>query len=275
MLALTETPLCVLQIEYNFRWLQTPLEKRLWDKSVYRPLAAVNVIKMNDITNVSFSTSKSLFHQQLWLLCAGDGVLQPPGTPQSPRLQKVPCDEMVQIAHLTPFRKWIARKMMASADNFCSIPAFSMSNFCISLFRRVAYGSKAHFLNILLYLMGLMPLTYLILSLRPSVSTDNTGHHNITMVPVSFQEVGLTDAKIPQKPKQQAQMTFFLFFLAKCAPVLLHDDGPGYEHLRHNKGAGTDVTTGTAACQVDAIFRHGTQWVISFPSSLFFPLHSV
>lgn len=65
-----------------------------------------------------------------------------------------------------------------------------MSNLSISLFRRVAYGSKAHFLNILLYLMGLMPLTYLILSLRPSMSSNGTGHHNITMVPVSFHEVG-------------------------------------------------------------------------------------
>lgn len=68
----------------------------------------------------------------------------------------------------------------------------SSSNLHISHFlalRRVAYGSKAHFLNILLYLMGLMPLTYLIVSLRPSMSTNGTGDHNITMVKVSFQEV--------------------------------------------------------------------------------------
>lgn len=37
--------------------------------------------------------------------------------------------------------------------------------------------------------MGLMPLTYLIVSLRPSMTTNGTGHHNITMVKVSFQEV--------------------------------------------------------------------------------------
>lgn len=54
---------------------------------------------------------------------------------------------------------------------------------------RVAYGSKAHFLNILLYLLGLLPLTYLMVSLRPSMSINGTGHHNITMVKVSFQEV--------------------------------------------------------------------------------------
>lgn len=35
-----------------------------------------------------------------------------------------------------------------------------------------------------------------------------------------------------------------LFFLAKSGPVLLHDDGCSYECVRHNKGAGTDVTTG-------------------------------
>uniref|UniRef100_A0A674P1E1 Transient receptor potential cation channel, subfamily A, member 1b n=1 Tax=Takifugu rubripes TaxID=31033 RepID=A0A674P1E1_TAKRU len=46
----------------------------------------------------------------------------------------------------------------------------------------LAYGSKAHFLNILLYLLGLIPLTYLIVSLRPSMSTNGTGDHNITMV---------------------------------------------------------------------------------------------
>lgn len=85
--------------------------------------------------------------------------------------------------------------MMGSADY--SVP------FCISIIitfhllffffflalRRVAYGSKAHFLNILLYLLGLMPLTYLIVSLRPTMSTNGTGIHNLTMVKVSFQEV--------------------------------------------------------------------------------------
>lgn len=54
MSALTAMPLCVAQIEYSFRWLQTPLEKRLWEKSSYRPLAAVNVITINDTTNNPF-----------------------------------------------------------------------------------------------------------------------------------------------------------------------------------------------------------------------------
>ncbi|CAF98029.1 unnamed protein product, partial [Tetraodon nigroviridis] len=114
-------PLCFLQIEYSFRWLQTPLEKRLWEKNGYRPLAAVNAM-------VHYNRLELLNHP----VC----------------------------------KKYLAMKW-------------------------VAYGSKAHFLNILLYLLGLMPLTYLIVSLRPSMSTYGPGHHNITMVKVSFKEQSL------------------------------------------------------------------------------------
>uniref|UniRef100_A0A3P9I6U5 Transient receptor potential cation channel, subfamily A, member 1b n=1 Tax=Oryzias latipes TaxID=8090 RepID=A0A3P9I6U5_ORYLA len=52
----------------------------------------------------------------------------------------------------------------------------------------VAYGSKAHALNMFLYLLGLLPLTHLIVSLRPSMNTTDTGDHVINMVPVSFTE---------------------------------------------------------------------------------------
>ncbi|KAG1953889.1 transient receptor potential cation channel subfamily A [Pimephales promelas] len=50
-----------------------------------------------------------------------------------------------------------------------------------------AYGSKVHLLNLAVYLLGLLPLTYLILNLRPSqdISTNGT---SVTMVPVSFSE---------------------------------------------------------------------------------------
>lgn len=127
--------------------------------------------------------------------CAGDGAIQPPRTPQSPRLQKVPCNEVVRTADLTSapvtFLIWITQN-----DWFCwlSCPIldFHHHDFPSTSFfalRRVAYGSKAHFLNIFLYLLGLLPLTYLIVSLRPCMSTNGTGHHNITMVKVSFQEV--------------------------------------------------------------------------------------
>uniref|UniRef100_A0A4W5LPL8 Uncharacterized protein n=1 Tax=Hucho hucho TaxID=62062 RepID=A0A4W5LPL8_9TELE len=54
----------------------------------------------------------------------------------------------------------------------------------------VAYGSAAHLLNLFVYLLGLLPLTHLIVSLRPSL--DYTGPDNstaVTMVPISFREV--------------------------------------------------------------------------------------
>uniref|UniRef100_A0AAQ5X900 Ion transport domain-containing protein n=1 Tax=Amphiprion ocellaris TaxID=80972 RepID=A0AAQ5X900_AMPOC len=53
----------------------------------------------------------------------------------------------------------------------------------------VAYGSTAHVLNMFLYLLGLMPLTHLIVTLRPSMNITATGKHDITMVPISFIEV--------------------------------------------------------------------------------------
>uniref|UniRef100_A0A672L0R5 Transient receptor potential cation channel subfamily A member 1-like n=1 Tax=Sinocyclocheilus grahami TaxID=75366 RepID=A0A672L0R5_SINGR len=51
-----------------------------------------------------------------------------------------------------------------------------------------AYGSKVHLLNLAVYLLGLLPLTYLILNLRPKqdVFGNNT---SVIMVPVSFREV--------------------------------------------------------------------------------------
>uniref|UniRef100_A0A672KVN7 Transient receptor potential cation channel subfamily A member 1-like n=1 Tax=Sinocyclocheilus grahami TaxID=75366 RepID=A0A672KVN7_SINGR len=50
-----------------------------------------------------------------------------------------------------------------------------------------AYGSKVHLLNLAVYLLGLLPLTYLILNLRPKqdVFGNNT---SVIMVPVSFRE---------------------------------------------------------------------------------------
>uniref|UniRef100_A0A8C1IKA8 Transient receptor potential cation channel, subfamily A, member 1b n=1 Tax=Cyprinus carpio TaxID=7962 RepID=A0A8C1IKA8_CYPCA len=50
------------------------------------------------------------------------------------------------------------------------------------------YGSKVHLLNLAVYLLGLLPLTYLILNLRPKqeVFGNNT---SVIMVPISFREV--------------------------------------------------------------------------------------
>ncbi|XP_037549697.1 transient receptor potential cation channel subfamily A member 1b [Nematolebias whitei] len=50
----------------------------------------------------------------------------------------------------------------------------------------VAYGSKAHMLNMFFYLLGLMPLTHLIVTLKPSTNTTETGEPDIIMVPISF-----------------------------------------------------------------------------------------
>ncbi|KAM7390546.1 hypothetical protein PAMA_008623 [Pampus argenteus] len=50
----------------------------------------------------------------------------------------------------------------------------------------VAYGSTAHVLNMFFYLLGLLPLTHLIVTLRPTMNTTATGEHNINMVPTSF-----------------------------------------------------------------------------------------
>uniref|UniRef100_A0AAZ3QKU3 Transient receptor potential cation channel, subfamily A, member 1b n=1 Tax=Oncorhynchus tshawytscha TaxID=74940 RepID=A0AAZ3QKU3_ONCTS len=77
------------------------------------------------------------------------------------------------------------------------LPCFrvmEVSVFCSSILlfpnSRVAYGSTAHLLNLFVYLLGLLPLTHLIVSLRPSL--DHTGPDNttaVTMVPISFREV--------------------------------------------------------------------------------------
>lgn len=61
--------------------------------------------------------------------------------------------------------------------------------FCFIL--RVAYGIKAHIMNMLMYMLGVVPLTHLIVTLRPSFNTTETGEHVVHMVPISFKEVGL------------------------------------------------------------------------------------
>ncbi|XP_035510152.1 transient receptor potential cation channel subfamily A member 1b [Morone saxatilis] len=52
----------------------------------------------------------------------------------------------------------------------------------------IAYGSTAHLLNMFFYLLGLLPLTHLIVTLRPTFNTTTVGKHTITMVPISFIE---------------------------------------------------------------------------------------
>ncbi|XP_060920300.1 transient receptor potential cation channel subfamily A member 1b [Labrus mixtus] len=55
----------------------------------------------------------------------------------------------------------------------------------------VAYGSTAHVINMFMYLLGLLPLTHLIINLRPTLNTTDTGEHDIVMVPISFIEQSL------------------------------------------------------------------------------------
>ncbi|XP_061662032.1 transient receptor potential cation channel subfamily A member 1b isoform X2 [Syngnathoides biaculeatus] len=110
-------------IEYNFCWLQAPLEmQKKGDKSTrIQPLAALNaMVKYNRI-----------------------GLLNHPV-----------CKKYLSM-------KW------------------------------VAYGSKAHILNMFMYLLGLLPLTHLIVALRPTMNITETGEHRITMVPVLFLEQSL------------------------------------------------------------------------------------
>uniref|UniRef100_A0A672JFM9 Transient receptor potential cation channel, subfamily A, member 1b n=1 Tax=Salarias fasciatus TaxID=181472 RepID=A0A672JFM9_SALFA len=53
----------------------------------------------------------------------------------------------------------------------------------------IAYGSKAHLVNMFMYMLGLLPLTHVVVTLRPSVNfTNETGERDIMMVPVSFQK---------------------------------------------------------------------------------------
>ncbi|XP_035856242.1 transient receptor potential cation channel subfamily A member 1b isoform X2 [Sander lucioperca] len=105
-------------IEYNFSWLQAPLESRkVTDKTLrVQPLAALNaMVKYNRIELLNHPVCK----------------------------------------------KYLAMKWFA-------------------------YGSTAHVLNMFMYLMGLLPLTHLIVTLRPTLNTTDSGEHSIMMVPTSF-----------------------------------------------------------------------------------------
>ncbi|XP_055364424.1 transient receptor potential cation channel subfamily A member 1b [Betta splendens] len=108
-------------IEYDFRWLQAPLEVTFEEKGKYQPLAALNAM-------VQYNRIELLNHPV--------------------------CKKYLRM-------KWIA------------------------------YGSRAHLLNMFLYLLGLLPLTHLMVTLRPTMNTTDTGEHQIIMVPTSFIEQSL------------------------------------------------------------------------------------
>ncbi|KAK2859429.1 hypothetical protein Q5P01_004049 [Channa striata] len=110
-------------IEYDFRWLQAPLQKKKsTDKTLdFQPLAALNAM-------VLYNRIELLNHPV--------------------------CKKYLRM-------KWIA------------------------------YGSTAHLLNMFMYLLGLLPLTNLIVTLRPTMNTTDTGEHSISMVPTAFKEQSL------------------------------------------------------------------------------------
>lgn len=82
--------------------------------------------------------------------------------------------------------KWCVRATFDDLLTWIVVPSWQ-SRFV--LIRRVAYGSRAHLLNMFLYLLGLLPLTHLIVNLRPTMNTTDTGEHSIVMVPSAFSEV--------------------------------------------------------------------------------------
>uniref|UniRef100_A0A7N8Y440 Transient receptor potential cation channel, subfamily A, member 1b n=1 Tax=Mastacembelus armatus TaxID=205130 RepID=A0A7N8Y440_9TELE len=90
----------------------------------------------------------------------------------------------------------------------------------------VAYGSTAHVLNMFLYLLGLLPLTHLIVTLRPTMNITNTGEHQITMVPISFIEVLITVRWNYFKDfSNQCDWFSAIFSLLFIIPVMFNMDG--------------------------------------------------
>uniref|UniRef100_A0AAQ6IBK3 Ion transport domain-containing protein n=1 Tax=Anabas testudineus TaxID=64144 RepID=A0AAQ6IBK3_ANATE len=112
-----------IRIEYDFAWLQAPLEvtKSFGKTTGYQPLAALNAM-------VQYNRIELLNHPV--------------------------CKKYLRM-------KWIA------------------------------YGSTAHLLNMFMYLLGLLPLTHLIVNLRPTMNVTDTGEHSIIMVPTAFIEQSL------------------------------------------------------------------------------------
>uniref|UniRef100_A0AAY4AWX0 Ion transport domain-containing protein n=1 Tax=Denticeps clupeoides TaxID=299321 RepID=A0AAY4AWX0_9TELE len=75
----------------------------------------------------------------------------------------------------------------------------------------LAYGSKVHLLNLAIYLLGLLPLTYLIVNLKPTQNMENGT--SVTMVPISFHQVVVFN-----KPKKLPTiLSVCVFFLPKRA----------------------------------------------------------
>uniref|UniRef100_A0A8C6NUK1 Transient receptor potential cation channel, subfamily A, member 1b n=1 Tax=Nothobranchius furzeri TaxID=105023 RepID=A0A8C6NUK1_NOTFU len=88
----------------------------------------------------------------------------------------------------------------------------------------IAYGSKAHLLNMFLYLLGLLPLTHLIMTLRPCTNTTVTGELDIIMVPISFTEVSARWNYF-RDYSNQCDWTSAIFSLLFIIPLMLNAEG--------------------------------------------------
>uniref|UniRef100_A0A671XZE0 Transient receptor potential cation channel, subfamily A, member 1b n=1 Tax=Sparus aurata TaxID=8175 RepID=A0A671XZE0_SPAAU len=89
----------------------------------------------------------------------------------------------------------------------------------------LAYGSKAHLLNMFLYLLGLLPLTYLIVTMRPTMNITEAGEHNITMVPVSFPEVQMTRWNYFKDYTNQNDWFSAILSLLFVIPLIINAEG--------------------------------------------------
>uniref|UniRef100_A0A4W6E0C3 Transient receptor potential cation channel, subfamily A, member 1b n=1 Tax=Lates calcarifer TaxID=8187 RepID=A0A4W6E0C3_LATCA len=101
----------------------------------------------------------------------------------------------------------------------------------------VAYGSKAHVLNMFLYLLGLLPLTHLIMELRPTMNNTDTGDLSLSfcMVMVLVMNVYCIAKEMVQISQQRwnyfkdysnqidwfSAITSLLFII----PIMLNVDG--------------------------------------------------
>ncbi len=167
--------LYVLQIEYNFRWLQHPLqnlkETGLEKDNTYKPLSALNVGTLQD----------------MYYNCVNC---------EWPRSENVsPLQAMVNFNHISLLthpvcKKYLEMKWWAMNLHFLMSRDPDLKSV---LFYRSAYGIKAHLLNMTAYAMGVFPLTYLIVNLKPTLVTARNVT-SVNMVCTSLYKVQYTKA---------------------------------------------------------------------------------
>ena len=58
--------------------------------------------------------------------------------------------------------------------------ALKLLNYGLFMFCRLAYGFRAHVMNLGSYCLGLLPMTFLVVSIRPGMAFNSTGIINET-----------------------------------------------------------------------------------------------